>query len=293
MVALCIHVWLFHYGLSLPSLSPVLRVSADYQALFLVNTSFTHSLPVITSLLDTAILRTAESSTANITTQYTPFARTRNERKQSIGDYVASSMMGFYLVRARPPVSYLSLFLTPPLCLPPLPLSFAIAIPVFPHFQPVDRVSPVSSTANPSCLRSVPRPCFHSLPALACSPFKRSHSSRGQAIGFCMIPALQTVNVVKERETKAKQLQLIMGLSSASYWASTWMWDFMQFGLPWIGASILVYIFGPDSYKVRVRACVSLQSACVRAFAHLCMLARVRFALSVVWLLPPSPLSLL
>jgi hypothetical protein len=105
----------------------------QYTVTFLVNTSVTNSLPIVASLYDTALLRSAENgSSSSFDVTFHPFPRTPNEKKRPIGDYVASAMMGFYL-----------------------------------------------------------------------------------ALGFCMIPALQTVNVVKERENKAKQLQLIMGLSPA------------------------------------------------------------------------------
>lgn len=69
------------------------------------------------------------------------------------------------------------------------------------------------------------------------------------ALGFAVIPALMATNVVKERETSAKRMQLIMGLSTPSYWLATWAWDFILYTLPWFGASILVYVIGSDTYK--------------------------------------------
>jgi hypothetical protein len=45
--------------------------------------------------------------------------------------------------------------------------------------------------------------------------------------------------------------QLIMGMSVKSYWASVWLWDFLQFVLPWLGSAILVAIFGGSAFHVR------------------------------------------
>jgi hypothetical protein len=94
-------------------------------------------------------------------------------------------------------------------------------------------------------------------------------------VGFSMIPALQVgaaaaksrwwrlrfdgvsaslvqaLTVVKERETKAKQMQLIMGMSVSSYWVSIWLWDVVQYSVPWIGSCILVYGFGGSAFHVR------------------------------------------
>ncbi|KAL6987169.1 Phospholipid-transporting ATPase abca1 [Sarracenia purpurea var. burkii] len=67
-------------------------------------------------------------------------------------------------------------------------------------------------------------------------------------IAFSFIPASFAVAIVKEREVKAKHQQLISGVSIWSYWASTYMWDFISFLFPTSCAIILFYIFGLDQF---------------------------------------------
>lgn len=67
-------------------------------------------------------------------------------------------------------------------------------------------------------------------------------------IAFSFIPASFAVCIVKEREVKAKHQQLISGVSIFSYWASTYIWDFISFLFPSTFAIILFYIFGLDQF---------------------------------------------
>ncbi|KAI9080732.1 hypothetical protein K1719_037245 [Acacia pycnantha] len=67
-------------------------------------------------------------------------------------------------------------------------------------------------------------------------------------IAFSFIPASFAVSIVKEREVKAKHQQLISGVSIFSYWASTFMWDFVSFLFPTSVAVVLFYIFGLDQF---------------------------------------------
>ncbi|GAB4843869.1 Phospholipid-transporting ATPase abca1 [Ancistrocladus abbreviatus] len=67
-------------------------------------------------------------------------------------------------------------------------------------------------------------------------------------IAFSFIPASFAVPLVKEREVKAKHQQLISGVSVLSYWASTYLWDFISFLFPSSFAIILFYIFGLDQF---------------------------------------------
>ncbi|XP_052174030.1 ABC transporter A family member 1 isoform X3 [Diospyros lotus] len=71
------------------------------------------------------------------------------------------------------------------------------------------------------------------------------------SIAFSFIPASFAVAIVKEREVKAKHQQLISGVSIWSYWASTYIWDFVSFLLPAFSAIILFYIFGLDQFTGR------------------------------------------
>ncbi|XP_027928069.1 ABC transporter A family member 1 isoform X2 [Vigna unguiculata] len=67
-------------------------------------------------------------------------------------------------------------------------------------------------------------------------------------IAFSFIPASFAVSIVKEREVKAKQQQLISGVSILSYWASTYIWDFVSFLFPASVAIVLFYIFGLEQF---------------------------------------------
>ncbi|XVE75594.1 hypothetical protein DITRI_Ditri12bG0105900 [Diplodiscus trichospermus] len=67
-------------------------------------------------------------------------------------------------------------------------------------------------------------------------------------IAFSFIPASFAVPLVKEREVKAKHQQLISGVSIISYWASTYIWDFISFLFPSTFAIILFYVFGLDQF---------------------------------------------
>ncbi|CAB4317029.1 unnamed protein product [Prunus armeniaca] len=68
------------------------------------------------------------------------------------------------------------------------------------------------------------------------------------SIAFSFIPASFAVAIVKEREVKAKHQQLISGVSILSYWASTYIWDFISFLFPSSFAIILFYIFGLEQF---------------------------------------------
>lgn len=51
-------------------------------------------------------------------------------------------------------------------------------------------------------------------------------------IGLALIPAGFTMNVVRERETKAKAQQLLSGVSIEAYWLSTYLWYVLSSPLP-------------------------------------------------------------
>jgi ABC-type multidrug transport system ATPase subunit len=59
-------------------------------------------------------------------------------------------------------------------------------------------------------------------------------------LAFAFIPAAFALFVVRERETKAKHLQLVSGVSFLSYWLSTWLFDFASYQVPlWMTIVIL------------------------------------------------------
>ncbi|XP_051151534.1 ABC transporter A family member 1 isoform X2 [Andrographis paniculata] len=67
-------------------------------------------------------------------------------------------------------------------------------------------------------------------------------------VAFSFIPASFAVAIVKEREVKAKNQQLISGVSILSYWTSTYFWDFISFLIPTSFAFFLFFIFGLDQF---------------------------------------------
>lgn len=60
------------------------------------------------------------------------------------------------------------------------------------------------------------------------------------SMAFSFIPASFAVLIVKEREVKAKQQQLISGVSVLAYWISIFAWDFFSFLFP---ASLAIFLF--------------------------------------------------
>ncbi|XP_020590496.1 ABC transporter A family member 1 isoform X2 [Phalaenopsis equestris] len=68
------------------------------------------------------------------------------------------------------------------------------------------------------------------------------------SMAFSFIPASFAVLIVKEREVKAKQQQLISGVSIWTYWISTFAWDFFSFLLPVSLALFLFFIFGLNQF---------------------------------------------
>lgn len=75
------------------------------------------------------------------------------------------------------------------------------------------------------------------------------------AMGFCIIGGLQAFNIVKEKETRAKQQQFIMGVSAHSYWAGQWVYDALCFvAFPWIGTLVLIFAIGAEALKDNIGA---------------------------------------
>jgi ABC-type multidrug transport system fused ATPase/permease subunit len=59
-------------------------------------------------------------------------------------------------------------------------------------------------------------------------------------LAFAFVPAAFALFVVRERETKAKHLQVVSGVSFLSYWLSTWLFDFASYQIPmWLTIIIL------------------------------------------------------
>jgi ATP-binding cassette subfamily A (ABC1) protein 3 len=70
-----------------------------------------------------------------------------------------------------------------------------------------------------------------------------SISSLVIGIAFAFVPASVVGWIVKERQSKVKHLQIISGVTTMSYWVSTWLWDFISFMIPCALAMIIFAIY--------------------------------------------------
>ncbi|RYY36269.1 ATP-binding cassette domain-containing protein, partial [archaeon] len=75
---------------------------------------------------------------------------------------------------------------------------------------------------------------------------KISGGGGGQRLQLCedggSHAAIQAANVVQERETLVKSLQMIMGSTPAGYWCATWLWDAAQFLVTWLGSIVVIFV---------------------------------------------------
>jgi ABC-type multidrug transport system ATPase subunit len=69
------------------------------------------------------------------------------------------------------------------------------------------------------------------------------------AMGFLACPALQAFAVVQERESRAKDLQMLAGATPLGYWTATWLWDAGLHTLPWAVGTAILLAAGPPSYR--------------------------------------------
>merc|ERR1711871_568275 len=60
------------------------------------------------------------------------------------------------------------------------------------------------------------------------------------------IPAAFATFVVRERETRSKQQQLVSGVSIPAYWISTWLWDYLSYQ-PTVWMLIFLFAVFPDT----------------------------------------------
>jgi ATP-binding cassette subfamily A (ABC1) protein 3 len=68
------------------------------------------------------------------------------------------------------------------------------------------------------------------------------------SIGYCFIPSAIAVFVVQERETKAKHIQMISGVSIEAYWLSSYLWDFVSCLIPTLIGAFIVLGFGNENF---------------------------------------------
>jgi len=69
-------------------------------------------------------------------------------------------------------------------------------------------------------------------------------------LAMAFIPASFTVNVVHERVTKSKHLQLVAGVTPISYWLSTYVWDMVNFLIPTFVCACLFEIFAVEAFTL-------------------------------------------
>jgi len=114
----------------------------------------------------------------------------------------------------------------------------------------------------------------HPLPATASSVvFNESLISIFIGMAFAFIPATFTAFVVLERETNAKHLQIISGVSVPAYWASTLAWDLMLCVVPSSLCIIVLYVFDVEVLTENIGSfilLVFLYSLSVCNFSYLC-----------------------
>ena len=68
------------------------------------------------------------------------------------------------------------------------------------------------------------------------------------SIAMAFVPASYAVFLVKEREVKAKHLQLISGVGLFSFWVANFLWDILQFSLVAAGGVGIVYAYGNPTF---------------------------------------------
>ena len=70
------------------------------------------------------------------------------------------------------------------------------------------------------------------------------------SILFGMAPLASSflIFVVKEKESKAKHVQMVSGVGPAAYWLSAYAWDFITFMVPSAGCIVLFLAFDIDEY---------------------------------------------
>lgn len=61
-------------------------------------------------------------------------------------------------------------------------------------------------------------------------------------IGLSLMPASFAMNVVREREVKAKSQQMLSGVSTPAYWISTFLWDNLSYQITVVLIAILFFV---------------------------------------------------
>lgn len=106
-------------------------------------------------------------------------------------------------------------------------------------------------------------------------------------LSFAFVPAAFALFVVRERETKAKHLQVVSGVSFLSYWLATWIFDFASFQIPlWLTVIILKAfdakaLMDGDSFGATV-ALLQLYGASITGFTYLTSFAFARHSMAQV-----------
>jgi ATP-binding cassette subfamily A (ABC1) protein 3 len=70
----------------------------------------------------------------------------------------------------------------------------------------------------------------------------------GVALAFGFIPATFTAFIVHERETRAKHLQMLSGVSATGYWLSNFAWDMVIFSAPAAVCGIMLLANGNAAF---------------------------------------------
>lgn len=107
-------------------------------------------------------------------------------------------------------------------------------------------------------------------------------------LAFAFVPAAFALFVVRERETKAKHLQVVSGVSFISYWLSTWLFDFASYQIPmWLTVIILkafsadALVGGGDTLWATI-VLLELYGASVTGFTYLTSFAFAKHSMAQV-----------
>lgn len=60
-------------------------------------------------------------------------------------------------------------------------------------------------------------------------------------MGVCTLTASFVVFLVRERESKSKEVQLVSGAPIPAFWAATYAWDLLNYSLPVAGECQKLY----------------------------------------------------
>ncbi|CAG5118693.1 unnamed protein product, partial [Candidula unifasciata] len=115
-----------------------------------------------------------------------------------------------------------------------------------------------------------------------------------QAVGFTVaisvvfamsfMTTLFIASLIKERQTGAKHMQHMTGISPVSYWAATFLWDYFTFLVPSLAIPVIFEVYKVDSYTKDGRSALVVLVLAVYCWAVLPLM----YSLQFLFISPPS-----